>query len=125
MPGYSSHLDTGLHAETKNIDSWILEFDYEWREGSRDRAVEIAKAYIEARRAQLEPILGAYTLEQLVTEVECLRNDKRYEDRIIVDMWLHSEYGPRQITGEANVTVKIPYFRGESNGNLRDKWQVG
>lgn len=90
------------------LDEDILQFDYEWREGDRDKAREIAKTYVNKHREFLEPVLMRYTREMLVREVEALRRFKRLSDRIVVDMWLLSEYEPQQITGEINVTLPKP-----------------
>lgn len=90
------------------LDEDILQFDYEWREGDRDKAREIAKRYINTHREFLEPILMQYTREMLVAEVSTLRRFKRLSDRIVVDMWLMSEYKPQQITGEIAVSLPNP-----------------
>lgn len=90
------------------LDEDILRFDYEWREGDREKAKEIAKNYVNTHRDFLEPIFMQYTREMLVVEVEALRRFKRLSDRIVVDMWLLSEYEPQQITGEINVILPPP-----------------
>lgn len=103
------------------LDEDILQFDYEWREGSRDKAREIAKAYVNKHREFLEPVLMQYTREMLVYEVEALRRFKRLSDRIVVDMWLLSEYEPVEIVGKINVTLPQPASLLEAlnkHGNL-------
>lgn len=90
------------------LDEDILRFDYEWREGNRDKAKEIAVAYVNKNRDFLQPKLMQYTREMLVKEVEALRNARRLSDRIVVDMWLLSEYEPIEITGEISVSLPVP-----------------
>lgn len=82
------------------MESDLIQFDYEWREGDRGKARQIAKDYINRRRDELAPIFSKYTLEGLVDQVTALRNAGRHADRIIVDMWLLSEFEPQNITGE-------------------------
>lgn len=83
--------------------SVLLQFDYEWREGDRDKARDIAKEYINANRQRLTRVFGSYTLEDLVREVDALREAGRHSDRIIVDMWLLAEYQPQDISGELRI----------------------
>lgn len=88
------------------MDSDLVLFDYEWREGDRVKAKEIAIAYVNRRRDELARIFGNYSRDDLVGQVEALRNEKRHADRIIVDMWLLSEYEPQQIIGTLNINGK-------------------
>lgn len=86
-----------------NSEDSLLQFDYEWREGDRTKAKEIAKDYINSRRSELTEIFSKYSLDDLVRECEALRIAGRVKDRIIVDMWLMSEYEPQNITGVLNI----------------------
>lgn len=86
-----------------NPDEALLQFDYEWREGDRTKAKQIAKDYINSRRVELTAIFSKYSLEDLVRECEALRIAGRISDRIIVDMWLMSEYEPQNITGTLTI----------------------
>lgn len=86
-----------------NEQAALLQFDYEWREGDRDKAREIAKDYINANRLRLTKVFSGYTLEDLVREVDALRAAGRHSDRIIVDMWLLAEYQPQDISGELRI----------------------
>lgn len=111
MPTDNSPVEDGLRETPRipvNLVSTEIEFDYEWRLGHRDKAREIARAYVNARRYELAPILQRYTLEELVREVSALRNAGRHADRIVVDMWLLSEYEPQAIVGVIDVTLPPP-----------------
>lgn len=103
------------------IDERVLKFDFEWREGSRQRAVEIAREFIDYSRSILAPILQPLTIGELVAKVESLRAEGNHGDRIIVDMWIHSEYEPQQITGVGLVTLPVPIYKTNADvdaGNL-------
>lgn len=88
--------------------SLLIQFDYEWREGSREVAKQIAIDYVNEYRHILEPVLMKLTREQLVAEVEAKRNQKNHADRIIIDMWLLSEYPPQSIEAYGLVTLPDP-----------------
>ena len=77
----------------------VERFEHEWHHGDRTAAKQMAKDYVAAHRAELEPILAKFTLEGLVDLVTSYRRAGREEDRIITDMWLLSEYKPQNITG--------------------------
>lgn len=104
------------------IDERILQFDFEWRQGDRNKAFDVAKSFIDDYRNVLEPVLGKYTLEELVHEIDMLRilGGSREHDRIITDMWILSEFPLQSISGYADIIVKIPdtYARSKIDGNL-------
>lgn len=77
----------------------LAEFDREWRTGDRERARELACAYVAAHRAALAPYLGGLSIDELVALVTAYRGMGREDDRIVVDMWLLSEHPPQQISG--------------------------
>ena len=90
------------------IDALILQFDHEWRVGSRARARDIAREYINARRLDLTIALGKYSLLELVEQIDLLRPIGRYADIMVIDMWLISEFGPQDIDGYAEVVIPVP-----------------
>lgn len=99
------------------LDPAILEFEYEWREGDRAKAIQIAKDFINLYRTQLSPIYSRYTREDLVHEMDELRKcgASKHHDRLVTDMWILSEYPLGEVTGVGYVTIKIP----ETVGALR------
>lgn len=82
------------------MENLLVEFEHEWWKGSRDKAKEIAYAYIKENFLRLAPILGELPIEELVKMVSAYREAGREEDRIIVDMWLLTQFGSQPITGE-------------------------
>jgi hypothetical protein len=82
------------------MDEYVARFDLEWKHGDKATAREMARVYVEANRATLEPILSQYSLEGLVGLIDDYRKAGREEDRIIADMWLLSEYQPQKVTGQ-------------------------
>lgn len=81
------------------VDGDLARFVAEWKSGRRDEARAIARAYIDAHRAELAPQLEPYSLDDLVRLVSAYRQAGREEDRIVADMWLLTEYEPQRITG--------------------------
>ena len=72
----------------------------------RPFAKDLARAYVDAHRAELSLHLAHLTLEELVELVKQYRKAGREEDRIVTDMWLLSEYDPQIITGTAGGAVQ-------------------
>lgn len=78
-------------------------FEHEWRNGDRDVARGMARAYVAANRERLSPELSRYDLPGLVRLVEAYRDAGREDDRIITDMWLLSEYEPQRVVGAISI----------------------
>lgn len=78
-------------------------FDKEWREGDRAKAVEMAKAYVDATREEMTLRFGALTLGQMVKEVEFYRSEGRREDMLKAKAWLRSEFEPQKIGGALTI----------------------
>lgn len=96
-------------------------YEYLWGTGQRGEAERVACEYVELRRSRIGPLLEQFSLEQLVALVDAYNlhltnvgpDGKRVAheegpcscrtDRIIVDMWLHSEYSKQNIFGQLNV----------------------
>lgn len=99
------------------LDPAIIEFEFEWREGSRERAMQVAKDFVNRYRDDLTAIYSKYDREGLVKEMDELRKcgAERHHDRLVTDMWILSEFPLGNITGIGAVTVKIP----ETQGSLR------
>ncbi len=99
------------------LDPAILEFEYEWREGSREKAIQVAKNFVNIYRTELTSIYSNYSLDALVKEMDELRKcgAERHHDRLVTDMWILSEYPLGNISAIGNVTVKIP----QSQATLR------
>lgn len=97
------------------LDPTILQFEFEWREGSRETAIQIAKDFVNTYRTELTPIYLKYTRQELVKEMDELRKcgSERHHDRLVTDMWILSEFPLGNVTGEAHVTVPIPLSRGK------------
>lgn len=104
------------------LDPAILEFDYEWREGDRLQAIQIAVSFVNLYRDQLTPLYSKYTLEDLVHEIDELRKcgAERHHDRLVTDMWILSEYPLQHITCEGHPTVPLSqvFSRSKVNGNV-------
>jgi hypothetical protein len=85
------------------VNKDIKKFDREWRTGDRAKAKGLAKSYVDAHREEINKLLAPYTREQLVELIDQYRQVGREEDRLVVDMYLLSEYEPQKITGELNI----------------------
>lgn len=62
-------------------------------------ARELAKAYVAAHRARMEPAYTRYTKEELVGMVSMLRQKGDRLSQLDIEAWLLSEYEPQHITG--------------------------
>jgi hypothetical protein len=78
-------------------------FAQQWADKpNRSAAIETAKRYVEANRAELAS-LASQTMEELVNLVGVYRRAGRERERLLVDMWLVSEYPQQQVTGYVKV----------------------
>ncbi len=78
-------------------------FDKEWRTGDREKAKLLARAYVADNRERLASSLASLARGELVALVSEYRKAGKDTERIIVDMWLISEYEPQKITGKINI----------------------
>ncbi len=81
------------------MDAALEAFEEEWWHGDRAKAKELASAYVEAHRAEIEPHLGGLSLDTIVLMVSDYRRVGRESDRIIADMWLITEHPQQRVTG--------------------------
>lgn len=84
------------------MDPELEAFDNEWKTGDRDVARELAQAYVDNHRDTLVALLGGYAREGLVQLVSAYREQGSEEDRIIVDMWLLTEFTKQRVAGVAS-----------------------
>jgi len=108
-----------------NIDERILQFDFEWREGNRAVAKEIATAYINDNRATLDSLLGGKSLDELVKMVEGYREQHKETDRIVCDMWLQAEFEPQHISGAINIGPPVTDYIAEAEEIIEDSKRRG
>lgn len=85
------------------MDERLLQFDFEWREGNRTLATDIAVAYVNDHFEQLDELIGHMHVDELVHLVDNYRAAGRIADRIITDMWIIARIPKRHITGTINV----------------------
>ena len=86
----------------------IAVFEKEWREGDRSMAKEMAKAYVADNRTTMGAAFDGLTRDDLVALVTQYRDDGTDEKRLLVDMWLLSEFAPQQITGSIQIGAPPP-----------------
>ena len=84
------------------MDADIQRFSDEWATGDRGLAKTLAKTWIANHRDKIQDLEG-YDLEGLVGLVTQYRAAGCESDRLIVDMWLLSEYESQQITGVVTI----------------------
>lgn len=102
------------------MDERILQFDYEWREGDRARAKDLAAEFVRDHESELGPLLERYTRDDLVRLVEQYRDAHRNTDRLIADMWLMAKYDPQRVYGSMNIGGAAVVEAVELALNLRD-----
>jgi hypothetical protein len=100
-----------MTTQLTGVDERLLQFDHEWREGSRDKARDLARAYIMENEKFLTPILGGKERDELTQEVEKLRNDGRFTDRIVVDMWLIAFFPKQYVKASGTSELPISFSR--------------
>lgn len=90
-------------------------FEYEWHQGSRAVAREIAHDYVMANAARLSVLLDALSEEGVVKLIDAYReagqdedgNYLRQEDITVATMWILDRYPPRHISGTLNINSVV------------------
>lgn len=77
------------------------EFDAEWKTGDRDKARQIASAYV-LEKGDYFAKWADLSVEQLVTMVDEAREQNQEDRRIELDMYLLHRFAPQHITGKLN-----------------------
>lgn len=94
------------------------------RQAHEQAARDLAIAFVDAHRAELETAdvayrdsdvgeilyapLGTLTLEQTVGALDLFRAAGKADDVTVIDMWLLSEFAPQHINASTRHTVRIP-----------------
>lgn len=85
------------------MDEALIAFDREWKTGDRAVAKTMAKQYVQLNASTLIPRFGAFDIPALVNLVGHYRSQGDEANRILVDMWLLSEFEPQHIGGTIRV----------------------
>ena len=80
----------------------LLDFDTQWKTGSRAVAKAIASTYVAAHFDELEQRFGGADISTLVSLIDHYRATGEEDQRILVDMWLIDKVAPQNIVGAVN-----------------------
>jgi ABC-type nitrate/sulfonate/bicarbonate transport system substrate-binding protein len=111
------------------VDKRLADFAEEWRNGDRSVAKEMATAYVEAHREEIETMIRAAVranrearldapaeIADLVQLVGAYRRAGDEESRILVDMVLLDGYAPQVITGDLGVIPSLALAKAVNRG---------
>lgn len=90
-----------------NEKETIEAFTTAWKDPkTRYVAKQIAIEYVNENREFLTKTLGKFSQDDLVKLIDAYRVQNRLDDVVIADMWLLSEYEPKDIRGELTIGAK-------------------
>lgn len=86
-----------------------MRYHLEWQNGSRERAIQLAREYIRENMEQVAGQLSTLSREEIVSLIDKYRTAGDEANRIVADMWLQCGYdGKRVIDGFALAPIIEP-----------------
>lgn len=78
-------------------------FVEEWARGDRSKAREMARAYVNAHREGLAPVLERLSLVDIVKLIDGYREYGQWDNVAVAEMWLLVNYEPQKINGAVSI----------------------